>query len=127
MKSMSQVVESLDAAREAVARSAWRRAYEAYSSVDRQELTPEDLESFGDAAWWSGKLDDAIKQRERSYAGYSAVGDKSSAARLALALAWDTRVARLTPSRKVGSRPPSASSRHCRSRRSTGDCCSPSR
>ena len=89
MKDMSQVVDSLDAAREAVARFAWREAYEAYSSVDRKDLTPEDFESFGDAAWWSGKLDDAIKQRERSYAGFSAAGDKSSAARLALALAWD--------------------------------------
>ena len=89
MKNMSQVVESLDAAREAVARFAWRQAYAAYSSVDRKDLTPEDLESFGDAAWWSGKLDDAIKQRERSYAGFSAAGDKSSAARLALALSWD--------------------------------------
>ena len=70
-------------------RFAWREAYEAYSSVDRKDLTPEDFESFGDAAWWSGKLDDAIKQRERAYAGFSAAGDKSSAARLALALAWD--------------------------------------
>ena len=86
---MSQVVESLDVAREAISRFAWRQAYEAYSSVDRKDLTPEDLESFGDAAWWSGKLDDAIKQRERSYAAFSAAGDASSAARLALALSWD--------------------------------------
>ncbi len=86
---MSQVVESLDAAREAIARFAWRQAYEAYSSVDRKDLTPVDLESFGDSAWWSGKLDDAIKQRERSYAAFSAAGDASSAARLALALSWD--------------------------------------
>lgn len=89
MKSMSQVVESLDAAREAIGRSAWRQAYEAYSGVDRKDLTPDDLESFGEAAWWSGKLDDAIKQRERAYAGFSAAGGKQSAARLALALAWD--------------------------------------
>ena len=89
MKRMSQVAESLDAAREAVARSAWRRAYEAYSSVDRKDLTPEDHETFGESAWWSGKLDEAIRERERAYAGFSAAGDRQSAARLALALAWD--------------------------------------
>jgi class 3 adenylate cyclase len=86
---MSQVVDSLDAARSAASRFAWREAYEAYSSVDRSTLTPPDLESFGDAAWWTGKLDDAIKFRERAYAGFSAAGDKLSAARLALTLSWD--------------------------------------
>ncbi|MBA3375691.1 MAG: LuxR family transcriptional regulator [Actinobacteria bacterium] len=86
---MSQVVDSLDVAREASARFAWRQAYEAYGSVDLKDLTPDDLERFGEAAWWSGKLDDAIKQRERSYAGFSAAGDKMSTARLALNLAWD--------------------------------------
>jgi class 3 adenylate cyclase len=86
---MSQVLDSLDAARAAAARMAWRASYEAYSGIDRSELTPADLETFGDAAWWSGKLDEAIKQRERSYAGYSAAGDKLSAARLALTLSWD--------------------------------------
>ena len=86
---MSQVVDSLDAARSAASRFAWREAYDAYSSVDRSTLTPEDLESFGDAAWWTGRLDDAIKFRERAYAGYSSAGDKISAARLALNLSWD--------------------------------------
>jgi class 3 adenylate cyclase len=87
---MSQVVDSpLGAAREAAARYAWRDAYEAYGRVDRAELTPEDFERFGDAAWWSGKLDDAIRQRERAYAGYSHAGDMISAARIALTLAWD--------------------------------------
>src|SRR5918996_6245093 len=86
---MSQVVDSLDAARSAASRFAWREAYDAYSSVDRSTLTPEDLESFGDAAWWTGRLDDAIKFRERAYTGYSSAGDKISAARLALNLSWD--------------------------------------
>jgi class 3 adenylate cyclase len=86
---MAQVVDSLDAARSAAARFAWREAYDAYSRVERSTLTPEDLESFGDGAWWTGKLDDAIKHRERAYAGYSAAGDKQSAARLALTLSWD--------------------------------------
>jgi class 3 adenylate cyclase len=86
---MSQVIDSLDAARDAASRHAWRDAYDAYSSVDRRELTPEDLESFADAAWWTGRLDEAINLRERSYAGFSADGERQSAARLALTLSWD--------------------------------------
>ena len=73
----------------AVGRHAWRDAYEAYSSLDRQELPAEDLERFAEAAWWRGKLDEAINLRERSYARFSADGDRLAAARLALTLTWD--------------------------------------
>jgi class 3 adenylate cyclase len=86
---MSQVLDSIDAAREAVSRGAWREAYGVFSGLDAATLTPEDLESFGDAAWWTGKLDEAIKQRELAFARFSAAGDKLSAARLALTLSWD--------------------------------------
>jgi class 3 adenylate cyclase len=86
---MSQVVDSIDAARSAATRFAWREAYDAYSNAERSTLTPEDFESFGEAAWWTGRLDDAIRFRERAYAGFSGAGDKLSAARLALTLSWD--------------------------------------
>src|SRR5215211_949745 len=86
---MSQVLDSLDAARSAAARHAWRDTYEAYSLVRNEELTPADLESFGDAAWWTGRLDEAINLRERSYAGYAAADERLDAARLALTLSWD--------------------------------------
>jgi class 3 adenylate cyclase len=86
---VSQVLDSLTTARDAAARHAWRDAYEAYSSVERQDLMPDDLESFADAAWWTGKLPEAIKLREDSYAGFSAAGEKPSAARVALTLSWD--------------------------------------
>jgi class 3 adenylate cyclase len=86
---VSQVVDSLDAARSAAARHAWRESYDAYSAIDRRELTATDLESFGDAAWWMGKLDEAISLRERSYAGCAAAGDELGAARVALTLSWD--------------------------------------
>jgi class 3 adenylate cyclase len=86
---MSQVVDSIDAARSAASRQAWREAYGAYSSLDSSKLSPEDLERFADAAWWTGKLEEAIKYRERAYAAFSAAGDKLSAARLALTLSWD--------------------------------------
>jgi class 3 adenylate cyclase len=86
---MSQVVDSLETARSAVDSHAWRDAYEAYSNVDRQELSAEDLERFAEAAWWGGKLDEAINLRERSYARFSADGKRRAAARLALTLSWD--------------------------------------
>jgi len=83
------VADLVDAARKAVGRHAWREAYDAYSGSDEHDLTPEDLERFADAAWWTGRLDEAIGLRERSYAGFSAAGDKLGAARLALTLSWD--------------------------------------
>jgi class 3 adenylate cyclase len=89
MKDVSQVVDSLDAAREAAERHAWRTAYEAYASVDRHELAPADFERFADAAWWTGRLEQAITLRERAYAGFSAAGDTLGAARVALTLSWD--------------------------------------
>jgi class 3 adenylate cyclase len=86
---VSQVVDSLDAARDAAGRHAWRDAHSAYASIDRADLTPDDLERFADAAWWTGKLEEAISLRERAYAGFSAAGEKLRAARLALTLSWD--------------------------------------
>jgi class 3 adenylate cyclase len=79
----------VDVARKAAQRHAWRETYDAYSGSDELDLTPEDLERFGDAAWWTGRLAEAIGLRERSYAGFSAAGDKLGAARLALTLSWD--------------------------------------
>jgi class 3 adenylate cyclase len=86
---MSQVLDSRDAARSAAGRHAWREAYDAYSSLDGGELAPDDLESFADAAWWTGRLDEAINLRERAYAGFAAAGERLAAARVALVLSWD--------------------------------------
>ena len=52
-------------------------------------MTPADLELFAEAAWWSGRPDEAISLRERSYGGFSSGEDRLSAARLALKLADD--------------------------------------
>jgi class 3 adenylate cyclase len=83
------VADPLVAAREAAARHAWREAHAAYSQVDAGELTPDDLERFGNAAWWRGNLDEAIALRERSYAAFAAKGSKLDASRLALVLSDD--------------------------------------
>jgi class 3 adenylate cyclase len=86
---MAQAVDVLDSARTAAARHAWREAYDAYSSADKKDLTPEDLERFAEAAWWMGKLEQAINLRERAYAGFAGAGERLEAARLALVLSWD--------------------------------------
>jgi class 3 adenylate cyclase len=86
---MSQTVDILDTAREAASAHAWRAAYAAYAEADAAALTPDDLQHFADAAWWTGKLDEAINLRERSYAAFHAAGETRRAARLALALSWD--------------------------------------
>ena len=86
---MAQVVDSLEVARKAVSRQAWHEAYEAYGAASGDDLTPLDLGQFADAAWWTGRLQEAIALRERAYAGYAAAGDKHKAARLALVLADD--------------------------------------
>lgn len=80
---------SVEKARKAAERHAWRETYEAYGKADADELVPLDLERYADAAWWTGRLDEAIALRERSYAGFNAAGDKLGAARLALTLSWD--------------------------------------
>jgi class 3 adenylate cyclase len=86
---MAQTVDALDAARAAALQHAWRDAYDAYSSAERKDLTPEDLERFAEAAWWMGRLEQAINLRERSYAGFAGAGETLNAARLALVLSWD--------------------------------------
>src|SRR5262249_20119997 len=75
--------------RAAAARQSWRVAYGAYVAVGEQDLTASDLEAYGEAAWWSGKLDEAISLRERAHAAYTAGGDMLGAARIALTLEWD--------------------------------------
>jgi class 3 adenylate cyclase len=86
---VSQVIDSLDDARAAAARQAWREAYAAYTGLDAQSLTASDVETFGEAAWWRGKLDEAIALRERAHAAFTGAGDKLGAAGVAVTLAWD--------------------------------------
>jgi class 3 adenylate cyclase len=86
---VSQVLDHLDAARQAAARHAWRQAYGEFVEADEPALGPEDLERFAESAWWTGRIDEAIRLRERAHAAYGASGDALGSARMALMLAWD--------------------------------------
>ena len=57
------------------------------SADDR--LAAEDLSSLGDAAFWSGRPDEAVAARERAYKAYLDEGDRLRAADIALRLAFD--------------------------------------
>ncbi len=86
---MSQTLDPVTAARDAASRQSWREAFEAYAELDTSSLSPDDLERFGDAAWWSGKLAQAIRLREQAYVAYAAESRNIDAARVALTLSWD--------------------------------------
>ena len=129
---MAQVVDdSLEAGREAAQRRAWRDAYDLLKDADEAgRLAAEDLESFGEAAWWTGRLDEAIGLRERAYAAFVAAGEPRRAAMMTVSLAMDyglrgalsvsgrlDRPRRATARRRArgrGARVPLAHSRHQR-------------
>jgi class 3 adenylate cyclase len=86
---MSQVIEDpLQSGREAAARGAWREAYELLAPA-LDSLSAEDLERLAEAAFWTGKLDEAIELRERAYRAYIDAGDTEHAALLALFISQD--------------------------------------
>jgi class 3 adenylate cyclase len=88
---MTQVADDpLPAGREAALRHAWREAYEHLGSADAAGLLEaEDLENLAEAAWWTGRLDEAIALRERAYAAYLDADEAERAALLAVMVGID--------------------------------------
>ena len=85
---MAQLVDDpVDAGREAAARGAWRDAYDLLAPAVA-ELDPSDLEALAEAAYWTGRLDEALHTRERAYTAHLDAGDAERAALLAL---WNSR------------------------------------
>jgi len=80
----------LDRARRALGDRNWPEALELLGDVDAENgLEAADLEVYGEAAWWTGRLGLAIELRERAFAAYLAVGELGRGAAMALALAND--------------------------------------
>jgi LuxR family transcriptional regulator, maltose regulon positive regulatory protein len=86
----AEVNDGLVAGHAALARGDWEEAYQAFEGVVRVEDRPDALEGLGLAAWWLDLGDVVFDVRERAYRGYRERGDISSAARVAVWLAWDT-------------------------------------
>jgi class 3 adenylate cyclase len=86
---MTQVSDDpLAAGREAVARGAFREAYELLAPA-AGSLAAEDLEALAEAAFWTGKLDEAMEFRERAHAAHVTSGNREDAALVALTLSRD--------------------------------------
>ena len=84
------ISDPLEAGREAARRLAWREAYEHLSGADANgNLTGEDLANLAEAAYWTGRLEEAIAFRERAVAAYIAEGEPRRAAVLAAMLSID--------------------------------------
>lgn len=80
---------ALDRARRALDERRWSDAIELLDEVDAQGLSADDLDRYGEAAWWMGRLALAIDLRERAFAAHMAASEPRRAAGTALALAND--------------------------------------
>ena len=85
---MTDIAENaLEAGRVAAERGAYAEAYDRFHGMG--ELSGEDLERLAEAAYWTGRLDEAIESRERAYGAHLEAGAKEEAARVALRTAAD--------------------------------------
>jgi DNA-binding NarL/FixJ family response regulator len=86
--SVLQPSDCLSAA-DALARGDWEAARAAFQAELARRETPEALEGVGLTAWWLDLAASVFESRERAYRLYLDRGDKRSAARVAVWLAWD--------------------------------------
>jgi class 3 adenylate cyclase len=85
--------DPLRSGREAAERHAWQEAFDLLTDADaREPLSPADLVTLGEAAWWIGKSDASISARERAFAGFLETEDQAAAAGMAIFLARDHKV-----------------------------------
>ena len=91
LRSESPVMDAaacLAEGRQAHAANDWGRAYDALTdATESLDLTAEDLERLGEAAWWTGRSDEGISIRERAFGAFIKEGKEEDAAGLALLLA----------------------------------------
>jgi LuxR family maltose regulon positive regulatory protein len=86
----TQSLNDLNAGREALAAGAWQQAQQAFERGLAIEETPEALEGLGLAAWWLDMAEVVFDSRERAYRAFRNRNDPTSAARMAVWLAWDS-------------------------------------
>lgn len=82
------VATALNRGRDALSRHDWVDAFTCYCEADKAgTLSPEDLESLSEAAWWCSHIDDFVNALERAYARYLEQGNQRRAAALCMLLA----------------------------------------
>lgn len=76
--------------RAALARHAWVEALEKLTEADATgQLEPAQIDLLAEAAWWNGRLEQAIELRERAYGAANRAGQLEVAATVAIKLAAD--------------------------------------
>ena len=90
---VSQVVQDpLDAGREALRRRDWAEGYDLLKAADEaDELGSEDLVLLGEAAMFTGRMEELIAYLERAYRGYLQQGNTLRAAYVATMIAHDQK------------------------------------
>jgi class 3 adenylate cyclase len=92
---VTEISDRLEHARGALAGKEWQEAYEVLAELDRTEnLDAEDLNGLADAAWWTGRMDESIEARTRTYAARLERGEHRAASMSALRLARDHELKR---------------------------------
>ena len=86
----TQRLDDLTAGQEALDRGDWQRAQHAFEKALAGGETAEALEGLGLAAWWLDLAEVVFDARERAYRAYQGRGDRVSAARMAVWIAWDS-------------------------------------
>jgi LuxR family transcriptional regulator, maltose regulon positive regulatory protein len=81
--------DKLEEGWKALERAEWTQARDCFESVVCEDEIPEAFELLGRAAWWLDDAEGALHAREKAYRLYRERGDSQSAARVAIALAYD--------------------------------------
>jgi class 3 adenylate cyclase len=87
----TEAASLVEQGRAALARHAWGEALEKLTQADADgALGPADLDAYADAAWWNGRLEQAIDLRERAYAAATRASQPEIATMVAIKLARDS-------------------------------------
>jgi ATP/maltotriose-dependent transcriptional regulator MalT len=84
------VVDPLEAGREALSRGEWEQALAYLEIASERNHSAEAIETLAMAAWWLDNAQLAIESREHAYRLYRERGDAAAAARIAIWLGWDS-------------------------------------
>ena len=81
--------KQLEAGLAAIDQRDWQGAYQLLNAcAEDSDLGPQNLEKLAEAAFWSNRVRESLRLRERAFSGYERDAEVLSAARLARQIAW---------------------------------------